>query len=199
MPKRATAAATLLIASLLALAAATPAAARSGGARWPSNMEACNGATAIVVASDPAAQSDVYSAVTLAGVLGTSCLIDAGARTAPMPAASVALLDTAAEDVYVMGGTAAVPDTKLQGRKVHRSGGADSFATARLAGRLAQDIAQGNMPTFQTVKRTPAARCRHLQRRQRRRRRRLRVAHRRPPRLLGGRLDVTPNRHWQGG
>lgn len=57
MPRRITAAAVtaLLAASLLALPAALPAAAQFGGARWPSGMNECNGATAIVVASDAAA------------------------------------------------------------------------------------------------------------------------------------------------
>lgn len=149
-----------LVASLplaAALTAPQPAAAQSGGVSWPSDMDKCEGATAVVVASDPAAQTDVYSAVTLAGVLGTSCLIDAGARTAPMPAASVALLESANEQVWVMGGPAAVPDAKLHGLMIHRVGGADRWATARAAGAIAQQIAKGDTPAFETVNASAAS------------------------------------------
>jgi len=147
----------MLTAAALLAVTAQPAAAESGGARWPADMKACAGATAVVVASDPAAQSDVYSAVTLAGVLDTSCLIDAGARAAAMPTASVALLDSAAESVYVVGGLAAVPDAKLHGRSIHRVAGADRWATARAAGAVAEQIAAGDTLAFASVSAPPAA------------------------------------------
>lgn len=73
----------------------------------------CAGETPIIVASDLAAQSDIYSAVTLAGVLGTDCIIDAEARTAGIENEQLARL--AASDAaagYVVGGVAAVPDGK---------------------------------------------------------------------------------------
>ena len=125
--------------------------ASTGDVRWPSGMDVCAGATAVVAASDTAAQSDIYSAVTLAGVVGSHCLVDAGARGAPMPAVSKALLAAAKPDVYVVGGVAAVPDAKLHGHRVHRVGGADRFETARLVGALALDIAAERSPEFTTI------------------------------------------------
>ncbi len=130
---------------------ASAARASTGEVRWPSGMDLCAGDTAVVAASDYAAQSDVYSAVTLAGVVGSQCLVDAGARGAPMPDASQALLAVAASDVYVVGGEAAVPDAKLHGRQVHRVGGADRFETARMVGVLATEVAAGRSPDFVTV------------------------------------------------
>ncbi|WP_419944767.1 family 16 glycosylhydrolase [Candidatus Poriferisodalis sp.] len=132
------------------VAALSPAAAgaNSGGARWPSAMNDCTDATAVVVASDLAAQSDVYSAVTLAGVLDTNCLIDAGARDQPMPRTSATMLDAASTNVYVVGGTSALPDSKLHTRSVHRIAGTDRWATARAVGQVAADIAAGNTIAF---------------------------------------------------
>ncbi|MXY01260.1 MAG: hypothetical protein F4190_04785 [Acidimicrobiales bacterium] len=125
--------------------------ASTGGARWPSGMDRCAGANAVMAASDDAAQSDIYSAATLAGVIGSRCVVDAGARGAPMPAASKALLAVAAPNVYVVGGVAAVPDAKLHGRQVHRIGGADRWETARLVGELATDLAAGRSPDFTVI------------------------------------------------
>ena len=129
--------------------------ADSGGVRWPPDTSDCDGATAVVVASDAAAQSDVYSAVTLAGVLETHCLIDAGARDQPMPSASVQLLDSANTDIYVVGGSTAVPDTKLHQREVHRIPGADRWATARSVGQIANDIAAGGTVAFTPIDAPP--------------------------------------------
>ena len=50
----------------------------------------------VVVASDEASQSDRYSAVTLAGVLGTDCIVLAGPRDAAMPADEIARLEAVA-------------------------------------------------------------------------------------------------------
>ncbi len=57
----------------------------------------------IVVGSDDAAQSDIYSAVTLAGVLDTSCIVLAGPRDGPMPAAQRARLDAAQAGGWIVG------------------------------------------------------------------------------------------------
>lgn len=46
----------------------------------------CTGDVPIVVGSDAEAQSDVYSAITLAGVVGTDCVILAGPRNGDMSA-----------------------------------------------------------------------------------------------------------------
>jgi len=130
------------------LAVPTVVGAQSDGALWPSGISECLGQIAIVVASDLAAQSDVYSAVTLAGVVDSDCLVDAGARDEPLPAASVAMLDIARSGAFVVGGTAAVPDEKLHGRSVYRVAGKDRWATARAAGQIANDLAAGKTPTF---------------------------------------------------
>lgn len=84
-------------------------------------MSACADATPVVTASDAAAQTDVYAAVTLAGVLNTSCVVDAGHRGAPLPVESAVQLDVANANVYVVGGAAVVPDAKLHGHSVHPS------------------------------------------------------------------------------
>ncbi|WP_419551567.1 fibronectin type III domain-containing protein [Candidatus Poriferisodalis sp.] len=100
----------------------------------------------VVVASDAAAQSDLYSAVTLAGVVGTSCIILAGPRDEPMPADQQALLDRTSAEGYIVGGTAAVPDSKLAGRTMVRIAGVDRWQTARLVGREAIAQAGGQPP-----------------------------------------------------
>lgn len=93
--------------------------------------------TAVIVASDLAAQSDIYSAVTLAGVLGDACIVLAGARGEPMPADERARLNAAAPNGYVVGGATAVPDTKFVGKNIERLGGKDRWETARLVGEEA--------------------------------------------------------------
>lgn len=103
----------------------------------------CGGDVPIVVASDLAAQSDLYSAVTLAGVIGTDCIVLAGGRDHPMPADQRARLDAAPDGGYVVGGTAAVPDAKLAGRDMTRLAGTDRWHTARLVGIEARRAAGG--------------------------------------------------------
>ena len=124
-------------AAAAAVLAATAAPAAASAARVPpsSVLGDCDSGTApIVVASDVAAQSDIYSAVTLAGVLDDACIVLAGARTEAMPADQRARLDAAATGGYVVGGQAAVPDGKIAGRTMARLGGSDRWVTALLVG-----------------------------------------------------------------
>ena len=97
----------------------------------------CAGVTPVVVGADAKAQSDIYSAVTLAGVLGTDCVILAGPRDGDMTAAQRARLEAAEPGGYIVGGTAAVPEARLAGRDVTRLGGATRWATAQQVGRRA--------------------------------------------------------------
>ncbi|WP_419838630.1 RCC1 domain-containing protein [Candidatus Poriferisodalis sp.] len=112
----------------------------------------CAGDVPVVVASDARAQSDIYSAVTLAGVLGTDCVVLAGPRDAAMPVSQQARLDAAAAGGYVLGGTAAVPTVKVGGRAMTRLGGADRWATAQLVGRRATgDTTAGTSTAAETI------------------------------------------------
>ncbi|WP_420443629.1 hypothetical protein [Candidatus Poriferisodalis sp.] len=150
----------VLCAVVLAVPLVLPAAAgaQSGGAYLdgaePWTESDCAGEVPIVVGSDAAAQSDIYSAVTLAGVVGTDCVILAGPRGAAMPAAQRARLDAAAAGGYVVGGTAAVPDAKLTGRVMTRLGGADRWATAQIIGNEASYLADGTRPDSPTMSET---------------------------------------------
>ena len=99
----------------------------------------CSGQVPIVVASDDAAQSDIYSAVTLAGVLGSSCVVLAGARMEPMASVQRARLEDALAGGWIVGGLAAVPAAKTEGRDMKRLAGADRWHTARLVGAVAAD------------------------------------------------------------
>ena len=99
----------------------------------------CVGDVPIVVGSDAKAQSDIYSAVTLAGVVGTDCVVLAGPRDGDMPASQRTRLDAAASGGYVVGGAAAVPGGKVASRAMARLGGADRWATALLVGREAAE------------------------------------------------------------
>ena len=113
----------------------------------PEVLGDCAGAVPVIVASDAAAQSDIYSAVTLAGVLGaTSCMVLAGGRDEPFPPAQLNRLATAASGGYVVGGPAAVPDAKLSGRDVLRVWGADRWETATAVGAVAAALAAGEDP-----------------------------------------------------
>ncbi|WP_419944550.1 choice-of-anchor R domain-containing protein [Candidatus Poriferisodalis sp.] len=94
----------------------------------------CSGDVPIVVAGDEAALSDHYSAVTLAGVVGTDCVVLAGGRDQPMSAVQRSRLDSASLPGYVVGGTAAVPDSKVAGYDLKRLAGDDRWHTARLVG-----------------------------------------------------------------
>ena len=90
---------------------------------------------------DASSEPDLYAAFLLAGVLDTGCLIDAGDRGKPLPAASRTLLETGAlNDGYAIGGTAAVPPAKLAGNLTwRRAPGADRWATLQLIGNNAAD------------------------------------------------------------
>ncbi len=103
----------------------------------------CAGEMPIVVGSDAKAQSDIYSAITLAGAIDTDCIVLAGAREAVMPTAEQRRLEDAKSGGYVVGGEAAVPTAKIAGRDVERIGGADRWETAQQVGA----IAAGSDPT----------------------------------------------------
>ena len=138
-----------LLASLLVLPAAVS--AQSSGAYLdgaePWTESDCAGEVPIVVGSDAKAQSDIYSAVTLAGVLDTDCVILAGPRDGDMPADQRARLAAAVDGGgYVLGGTAAVPDTKIAGRDLTRLGGATRWETAQLIGSRARALAEDVEP-----------------------------------------------------
>ena len=100
-----------------------------------------------MVGADSKAQSDIYSAVTLAGVVGTDCVILAGPRTGAMPASQQARLNAADTGGFVLGGTAAVPTAKIAGRDMTRLGGATRWATAQLVGRRASGDTTAGTPT----------------------------------------------------
>lgn len=104
----------------------------------------CAGDVPILVGSDIDAQSDVYSAITLAGVVGTDCVVLAGPRDGTVSAEQQARLDAAADGGYVLGGTAAVADSKLGERDMKRLGGANRWATAQLVGSEARRLAGGS-------------------------------------------------------
>ena len=106
-----------------------------GAERWVSSN--CTGQVPVVVASDAAAQSDIYSAVTLAGAIGTHCIVLAGPRDAPMPRSQRVRMSDAVAGGYVVGGTVAVPSSKIAGRDMTRISGKDRWATAHLVGRYA--------------------------------------------------------------
>lgn len=115
----------------------------------------CAGDVPIVVGSDAAAQSDIYSAITLAGVLGTDCVVLAGPREGAMPAEQRSRLDAAAAaGGYVVGGFAAVPEAKLAGRQTTRLGGANRWATAQLVGNEARLAADGTRPDVPAIPET---------------------------------------------
>ena len=106
-----------------------------------------------MVGSDAAAQSDIYSAITLAGVVGTDCVILAGSRDSSMPASQQARFgDAAATGGYVVRGAAAVPDAKLAGHHMTRLGGTTRWETAHLAGQRASgDITAGTDTAAETI------------------------------------------------
>ena len=137
-----------LVASLLVLPSAVS--AQSTGAYLagaePWTEANCAGDVPIVVGSDAKAQSDIYSAVTLAGVVDTDCVVLAGPRDEDMPADQLARLGTAATGGYVLGGAAAVPEAKVAGRNLMRVGGATRWETAQLIGSQARALAEGQTP-----------------------------------------------------
>ena len=104
----------------------------------------CTDSVPILVASDAAAQSDLYSAMTLAGVLGTNCVVLAGARNESMPSDQLSRLNEAGSGGFIVGGTAAVPESKVAGQNLTRLAGADRWHTARLVGAQALIAAGGS-------------------------------------------------------
>ncbi|WP_419837631.1 D-alanyl-D-alanine carboxypeptidase/D-alanyl-D-alanine-endopeptidase [Candidatus Poriferisodalis sp.] len=114
----------------------------------PEVLGDCTDAVPVIVASDADAQSDIYSAVTLVGVLAEkSCIVLAGARDEPFPQNQLRRLATAATGGYVVGGPAAVSDVKLAGRDMTRVHGADRWETATAVGTIATAIASGEDPS----------------------------------------------------
>ena len=103
----------------------------------PQSQGSCAGQVPIVVGSDAAAQSDIYAAAMLAGVIGSDCIVLAGPRGESMPADQQARLAAASAGGFVVGGIAAVPTAKIAGRSMTRLSGNDRWETARLVGRRA--------------------------------------------------------------
>ncbi|MCY4518662.1 MAG: D-alanyl-D-alanine carboxypeptidase [Acidimicrobiaceae bacterium] len=111
----------------------------------PEVLGDCTDAVPVIVASDADAQSDIYSAVTLVGVLAEkSCIVLAGGRDEPFPRDQLRRLATAAAGGYVVGGPAAVSDVKLAGRDMTRVYGADRWKTATEVGAIASALAAGD-------------------------------------------------------
>ncbi|WP_419946576.1 RCC1 domain-containing protein [Candidatus Poriferisodalis sp.] len=146
--------------------AGTAASAPPGVRTPPGSSGDCASQVPVVVASDPAAQSDIYSAVTFAGAIGSGCVVLAGARGEPMAAAQQARLDMAASGGWVLGGTAAVPEHKIAGRGLTRLAGQNRWHTARLVGVVAADpdgdiatltAPAAHQPTTKSANPAPAA------------------------------------------
>ncbi len=145
----------LAFAATLALPASahTPAVYLEGAEQWTESD--CEGETPIVVASDSRAQSDIYAAVMLAGVLETDCVILAGDRDKGVPAAQMRRFEASEGGGYIVGGTSAIPETKAQqfdGREMTRITGATRWNTIANVGRVASgnnlealDSGSGNM------------------------------------------------------
>ncbi len=114
----------------------------------PEVLGECADAIPVIVASDADAQSDIYSAVTLAGVLAEkNCIVLAGGRDEPLPQDQLRRLAAAVAGGYVVGGPAAVPDAKLRGRNMTRVYGADRWETAAAVGAVAAALAAGEDPS----------------------------------------------------
>ncbi|WP_423915884.1 hypothetical protein [Candidatus Poriferisodalis sp.] len=126
----------------------------SAGAEDPTTD--CTGDVPIVAASDAAAQSDLYSAVTLTGVFGTDCIVLAGARDEPMPTEQQVRLNAAAGGGYIVGGRAAMPDTKVSGRDMTRLAGTDRWHTAQLVGNQARITVVGEAASSSDYERVRA-------------------------------------------
>lgn len=133
-----------LAAALAALAVAglaAPVSAHEPAARLPPQAASdCSGDIPVVVASDAAAQSDMYSAVTLAGALGTDCVVLAGPRDGAFPADQLRRLEDATPGGWLVGGEAAVPAAKVRGRDLTRIAGADRWETAALVGDAVRQL-----------------------------------------------------------
>ena len=112
-----------------------------GGSRWFDSD--CSGQIPIVVASDAAAQSDIYSAVTLAGVIGSDCVVLAGPRDDAVPADQLRRFRQAAGSGYVVGGSRAVSDDKVRSLgdvSLTRIAGGTRWETAETVGERASDL-----------------------------------------------------------
>lgn len=140
--------AALAAAASLAVIPQAAAAADNAAALPPASYTAsdCAGQTPVVVGSDAKAQSDIYSAVTLAGVVGTDCVILAGPRDGDMSPDQSARLDAASGRGWVVGGTAAVPEAKIAGRGLARIAGKDRWTTAQRVGTVASSLDGGTAP-----------------------------------------------------
>ena len=137
--------AAISIAGLSGLWPATAGALETDSAALPPEemLGNCTDAVPVIVASDIAAQSDIYSAVTLASALGAkSCIVLAGGRDEPFPDGQLARLALAAAGGYVVGGPQAVPEAKLSGRIMTRVFGADRWETAAAVGDVAVALAE---------------------------------------------------------
>ncbi len=121
----------------------------NGVAVPPQSQGSCAGEDPIVVGSDARAQSDMYAAAMLAGVIGSDCIVLAGPRDEPMPADQQARLAAANAGGFVVGGTAALPTAKVADRSMRRLSGIDRWATARLVGQRAAGDTTVGTPTDQ--------------------------------------------------
>lgn len=118
----------------------------------PNTSSDCRGRVPIVVASDFDAQSDIYSAWTLASALDTTCVVLAGARAAPMPQDQRTRLNAAQQSGWIVGGEAAVPTWKLPiGRTDTRLAGRDRWHTAEMVGDVAAGRSAGALATSATA------------------------------------------------
>lgn len=107
----------------------------------------CTDKQGILVATDARAQSDVYAAVVLAGVID-GCLVPAGHRDASGLTVQGAINARQASSIaYIIGSVAAVPASKAVdagAENATRLGGPDRFATAQLVGVEALKIAEAS-------------------------------------------------------
>ncbi|MYG89558.1 MAG: hypothetical protein F4190_13700, partial [Acidimicrobiales bacterium] len=137
----------LLLASGLVVAIIVirdPGGSLEGAEAWAASD--CTDDVPIVVSSDARDLSDFYGAVTLAGVLGTDCVILAGPRDGDMPADQRERLDAAAAGGYVIGGPAAIPAAKIAGREMTRLSGSTRWTAAEFYGnqeRAVEDATAG--------------------------------------------------------
>lgn len=141
----------LLGASVVLVPAGAASAQTSAVAVPPQSQGSCAGQVPIVVGSDAAAQSDIYAAAMLAGVIGSDCIVLAGPRDQPMASDQRKRLEAADGGGFVVGGPAAVPTKKIAGRSMTRLSGSDRWATARLVGRRAAGDATAGIPIGQAV------------------------------------------------
>ena len=127
------------LAAIVVLVGSMVTAAPAGAADVPAPPTPdCIGVTTAVLV-DASSEPDLYAAYLLAGVVGTGCIVDAGERTGPLPESSATFI-AGITTGYVVGGTAAVPSSKLTAEATwRRAGGADRWATLDIIGRAAAD------------------------------------------------------------